>query len=191
MVKARFIAIEGVSGGSKKLAEGLEFELATKGVDAVVIEEPSDGKIGHRIRKILNGKLPAPKTEFGFQLLYIEDRVEQIRRTIRPNLNLGNWVISAGYWLSTLAHGMLEDSTERYLQLHRDIIGEEMLYPDLTLLLDAPVEQERLEKVRLNYLWLGLAKTNNERFGNIAVINASKSKEEILTSAIVAIKPLL
>ncbi len=202
MTKGIFVAIEGVGGtGRRTLADEIELKLAEKGIYTVVTEEPSDGAIGRRLRKILEGKLPAlPNSEF--QKLLVKDRAEQIKRTICPFLNLGRWVISAGYWLSTLACGMLDGSLEEYMGLHEKMIGREMIYPDMTLLLDAPVEiclarqqsagrsfiwadeEARLTQVRLNYFWLGLAKVNDKRFGKIAIVNASKSKEEVLFSAI-------
>lgn len=181
MTKGRFIAIEGVEGvGKKILANALELELVEKRLDIIVTEEPSDGAIGRRLRKILAGKLPAPNTEFEFQHLFIEDRLEHIKRTICPFPNLGHWVISAGYWLSTLAYGMLDGNLEKYKKLHSEIIGKEMIYPDMTLLLDAPAGQEKLEEIRCNYFWLAA----RGKVGNIAVIDAGGSKEEVLSSAI-------
>ncbi|MDP3935133.1 MAG: dTMP kinase [Candidatus Giovannonibacteria bacterium] len=205
MTKGIFVAIEGVRGtGRRTLADEIELKLAEKGIYTVVTEEPSDGEIGRRIRKILAGKSPMP-TNSEFLKLSVKDRAEHIRRTICPFINLGHWVISAGYWLSTLAYGMLEDSAERYLQLHRDIIGEEMLYPHLTLLLDLEVDEalgriqkagrqfdwfakaEKLQKIRTNYLELA----NRPDLGRIVVIDAGANKEAVLKSAIQSIRPLL
>lgn len=202
----RFIAIEGIDGAGKDtLAEGLEVYLAEDGLDIVVTNEPSDSSLGHHIRKILDGKAPAPPTNFEFQSLYVKDRLWHTKTCLRPRLALGSLVISVRYWLSTLAYGMLEDSAERYLQLHREIIGEEMLFPHLTLLLDLEVEEalehiqkagrqfdwfakaEKLQKIRTNYLEL----SGRSDLGNIVVLDAGENKEKVLESAIQSIKPLL
>lgn len=207
MAKGLFIAIEGIGGAGKKtLAEALELQLAEKGVNVVVTAEPSDAKIGHRIRKILDGKLPAPKTNLEFQRLYVKDRLEHIRCVIRPHLNLGNWVLSIHYWLSTFAYGMLDGKLEEYLKLHEEIMGdEEMLYPNLTLLLDLDVDEallriqqsgqrfdwfakkEKLEKIRKHYLFLA----ERKNLGEIYVLDAMQSKEEVLKRAIAAIESRL
>lgn len=202
----RFIAIEGIDGAGKDtLAEGLEVYFAEDGLDVVVTNEPSDGSLGQHIRKILDGKVPAPPTNFEFQSLYVKDRLAHIRTCIRPRMALGSLVISVCYWLSTLAYGMLESPLERYLKLHSDIINGEMLYPHLTLILDLDVGEalgriqkagrdfdwfakaEKLEKIRANYLEFA----NRPELGKIAVIDANRSKEEVLESALCAIKPLL
>ncbi|OGF64249.1 hypothetical protein A2661_00700 [Candidatus Giovannonibacteria bacterium RIFCSPHIGHO2_01_FULL_45_24] len=177
-----FVAIEGVSNVAQKaLSDELEVYFAVElGLAAVAVKEPSDGIIGHRIRKIIDGKLPAPKTNYEFRRLCVEDRLEHIKTCIRPHILLGNCVLSVGYWLSTLAHGMLDGSLEQCLQLHREIIGEEMIFPHLSIILDAPEDS--------NYIRLAEAKC----FGNIHVINFDGvSWEEVLSSAIAAIKPLL
>ncbi|QQG42836.1 MAG: hypothetical protein HYW15_01355 [Candidatus Giovannonibacteria bacterium] len=180
-----FVAIEGVSSiAQKMLSEELEVYFAAQlGLGVVAVKEPSDGLIGHRIQKIIDGKLPALKTNYEFQRLCVEDRFENIRRVIRPHLQLGNCVLSIGYWLTTLAHGMLDGSLEQYLQLHRDIIGIEMIFPHLSILLDAPANSP----LRANYLWLAEC----GHFGNIHIINSARPEDETLSSAVAAIKPLL
>lgn len=184
----RFIAVEGVGRIVQKiLSEELEIYFIENGLDVVVTNEPSYGSLGHRIQKILDGKMPALKTSFEFQQLCVEDRFEHIRRAIRPHLQLGNWVLSIGYWFATLAQGMLDGSLEQCLKLHRDIIGKEMLHPDLTLLLDAPVEQEKFEKVRINYLKLAAM----PELGAAVVIDAGQDKQKISDAAIAALRPFL
>lgn len=183
---SRFVAIEGPGGAGKAaLADGLELYFAEKGLDVLLTKEPSDGLIGHRIQKIIDGKLPRPKTNYEFQRLYVEDRGAHIS-AIRAYLQLGHLVLSVNYWLLTLACGMLDGEVEDYVRLHKEIIGEEMIYPHLSILLDAPVDV-CLERLRCNYLWLA----GSGRFGNIHIINSDRPKDEVLSSAISALEPLL
>ena len=57
-----FIAIEGISNlAQEMLSDELESYFAVElGLDVVAAKEPSNGVVGHRIRKIIDGKLPAP-----------------------------------------------------------------------------------------------------------------------------------
>ena len=203
----RFFAIEGIrSAGKHILAEGLELHFAGQGLDVVVTGEPSEGRLGGHLHKILDGKLPAPKTIFEFQRFCAEDQFEHIRRVIRPYSQLGNLVFSIRYWIWALAYGMLDGSVEQYLKLYRDVVGSEMIRPDLTLLLDLEIEEalqriiEKAERdfdrfakflelylLRANYL--ELAKRTD--LGKIIVINADQDKQKVLEDAIAAIEPFL
>jgi len=99
---------------------------------------------------------------------------------------------------------MLDGQVESYIQLHRDIIGDVMLYPDLTLVLDLePAEGlerirragrqldwfsklQTLQEVRQNYLDLA----ERTDLGPIHIINAMRSSNEVLQEAVVEIKKL-
>ncbi len=126
-------------------------------------------------------------------LLYAAGRAQHVARVIRPALERGEWVVCARYADSSLAYqgaGYGNDMDE-VRQLQEFATGG--LWPDLTLLLDVPVEigLERtrrraewnrfedteevafFEKVRAAYLHL--ASSEPERF---AVVDGSVSVEE-------------
>lgn len=194
-----FVTIEGIDGAGKDtLAAGLRNHFAERhGFAVIVTEEPSNDPIGRSIREMLERKRPAPPTNYEFQRLFVENRREHLSSCIRPALEAGQWVISVRYWLSTLAYGMLEGPMEPYLELHREILGAEMLYPDLALVLDVDAEEglrriqaagrhfdwfaklEKLEKIRQNYLELA----GRTDLGLMAVIDAMHPRAQVLREA--------
>lgn len=206
------VVAEGIDGAGKDtLAAALtEFFEGVRGPRGVLLtEEPSQGETGRLVRQMLDKKVLAPPTNFEFQCLFVEDRREHLETVIRPALESSMVVVSARYWLSTLAYGMLEGPVERYLELHREVIGERMVIPDLTLLLDLDPEVglerikragrhfdyfaklELLERIRANYL--ELARRQEELgLGEIVVVDAVWSKKYVFDAALrVIIRRLL
>ncbi|HEY4498211.1 MAG TPA: dTMP kinase [Candidatus Paceibacterota bacterium] len=207
-----FVALEGIDGAGKDtLVQTLaNFFEQVQGRDRVLLtEEPSQGETGQLIRQMLDKKVSAPSTNFEFQRLFVRDRREHLETVIRPALKSGMVVVSARYWLSTLAYGILEGPVEQYLDLHREVIGEQMLVPDLTLLLDLDPEigLERiraagrhfdhfaklglLERIRANYLDL-VRRQEELGLGEIVVVDAVWPKKYVFDAALrVIIRRLL
>lgn len=201
MQRPFFVALEGIDGSGKDtVATRLKEHFVEKhNLDVAVTEEPSQGPIGILIRKMLDGKVPVPPTNFVFQALFIEDRGFHIRSFIGPEIKLNRLVISVRYWLSTIAYGMLDGSALEYLELHARIIGPELIVPDLTIILDLEEDEairriresgrqfdwfakkEKLKKIRQNYL--ELAKSGIVSLGAVVVVDAMKSKEEVALAA--------
>lgn len=200
-----FVAFEGIDGSGKDtLAAGVSSFFSDRGREFIFTEEPSAGAIGRLIREMLDRKRAAPPTNYEFQRLFVQDRLDHIRSGIRPHLDLDRTVFSVRYWLSTLAYGMLEGSPERYLELHRQIIGDEMILPSLTLVLDVTPDEgleriqrdgrhfdwfakrEKLEKIRESYL--ALAKRPD--LGAIVVLDAMRPAAEVLQDTINRIESL-
>jgi dTMP kinase len=67
-------------------------------------------------------------------------RDDHLRRTIRPALDAGRWVICDRFWDSTRAYQGAAGGVSRAFisSLEAEVIGEDR--PDLTLILDVPVE---------------------------------------------------
>ena len=198
-MKPRLIALEGIYySGKSTLAHALVEELLRRGIDAIYTAEPSAGPFGEEIRKVLQGKAEGPGTERAFQAWFVRDRLWHINNLLCPARASGNWLVLDRYWLSTLAYGILCSTLEDFLELHREIIGRHMMYPDITIILDLPVgvafaranwrrakpeyfeRRELLEKVRQNYLTLAA----RDDLGKIAVINAETSPQEVLEQAV-------
>lgn len=197
-----FIALEGIDGAGKDtIAAMVSRHTFDGGKSFFVTEEPSAGQTGVLIRDILDGKVAAPKTNKGLQSLFVEDRLDHIRSTVLPLLQSGKWVLSVRYWLSTLAYGMLEGEVDRYTALHREVIGGEMIYPDVTIVLDITAEEglrrirqagrafdwyaklEMLPRIRKNYLTL--AQRND--IGRIVVIDAMQPTDTVAAHTIAVI----
>jgi dTMP kinase len=137
----RFITLEGGEGAGKSTqARRLGERLTARGRKPVVTREPGGSPGAEAIRELLvTGATDrwSPLTE---TLLVYAARRDHIERTIAPALAAGDWVVSDRFADSTRAYqgagggasGSLIQALERY------VLGEAR--PDLTLILDLPVE---------------------------------------------------
>lgn len=136
-----FLVFEGGDGSGKSTQARLAGEaLAARGHEVVLTRDPGGSPSASEIRKLLlEGDVDRwdPKTEV---LLFTAARVELIERTVLPNLARGAIVISDRFLDSTLAYqgGGHGNDVGNILELHRRLCGD--LRPDLTVLLDGPVE---------------------------------------------------
>jgi dTMP kinase len=139
--RGRFISFEGGEGSGKStqiriLAERLD---AAK-LRAIVTREPGGSPGAEIIRHLLlsgMGKLLGPDAE---TLLFAAARDDHVRTVIRPALSQGVWVLCDRFSDSTRAYqGRLgKVAPELMNAMERVTIGN--LKPDLTLILDIPVE---------------------------------------------------
>jgi dTMP kinase len=139
--RGRFITFEGGEGTGKstqikKLAERLE---AAK-VRVLVTREPGGSAGAEIIRHLVlsgMGKLLGPEAE---TLLFAAARDDHVRSVILPTLAQGNWVLCDRFFDSTRAYqgrgGRVPPALVSAMQ--RVTIGD--LKPDLTIILDVPVE---------------------------------------------------
>ncbi len=137
-----FITFEGPEGGGKstQLAALADF-LEAHGVLVVRTREPGGTPIGEQIRRILldhaNWAMH-PRTEV---LLFQASRAQHVEELICPALTQGKVVLCDRYADSTLAYQGYgrETNLEALAQVVTYATGG--LTPDLTLLLDLPVEE--------------------------------------------------
>ena len=117
----------------------LERHLQGRGRRVHATREPSTGPIGRLLREILLGGHRSPAGEpvdgLAMALLFAADRRDHLAREILPMLAAGTDVVSDRYLLSSLAYQAQEAERDWVAGLAR-----ELRVPDLTLLLDLPVE---------------------------------------------------
>jgi len=140
MTPPLFIVLEGIDGSGTTTQLGLlERHLQRRGRRVLATREPSTGPIGRLLREILLGghKSPAgaPVDGLAMALLFAADRRDHLSREIDPAVAAGTDVISDRYLLSSLAYQAQEAERDWVAGLARDL-----RVPDLTLLLDLPVE---------------------------------------------------
>ena len=141
MSHGRFITLEGGEGAGKTTQVRLLVErLAAHGISAVATREPGGAPGAEDIRQLLVSGETArwqPMTE---ALLHTAARVEHVAHLVRPSLAAGSWVVSDRYVDSTRAYqGTAQGvGAEAVLALHHLALGG--LLPDLTLILDLPVD---------------------------------------------------
>jgi dTMP kinase len=131
----------------------------------LLTHEPGGTPLGEEVRRIvlhmrgMSDDLD-PRAD---ALLYAAARAQHVARVIRPALDRGEWVVCARFADSSLAYqgaGYGNDMAEmRRLQ----VFATDGLRPDLTLLLDVPVEIG-LERTRRRAEWNRFEDTEGAAF---------------------------
>lgn len=189
-----FITLEGPEGAGKstqlpQLASWLE------GLHKAVVttKNPGGTPIGGQIRKILLEPANAAMVPLAELLLYAADRAQHVEEVVRPALAQGSVVLCDRYIDSTLAYQGFGRGLDHDLIARLNELATGGLKPDLTLLLDLPVEQglarvaasrqvDRLETEaiafhhRLRDGYLALAERERGRF---VVVDATQPAETV------------
>jgi dTMP kinase len=202
--RAWFITIEGPEGGGKTTqAEHLRASLERSGRRAHVTREPGGTWLGERIREVLLSRTGSsvatdPLTD---ALLFNAARRQLVSEVIRPALESGISVICARYADSTLAYqgygaGVPIDRLRAIAETATD-----GLTPDITILLDLPVEDGLARKApgditrfeaefdlafhrRVRAGFLELAASDPDRF---VVVDARASATEVAAAVVRAV----
>jgi len=141
MARGRFITLEGGEGtGKSTQARRLAERLRGAGLEVTATREPGGSPGAEAIRRLLvDGEADrwSPTAE---ALLMYAARRDHIERVIAPALASGAWVISDRFLDSTRAYqGAGGGASPGLIEaLEREVVGA--LTPDLTLVLDAPVQ---------------------------------------------------
>ncbi|MEN6389600.1 MAG: dTMP kinase [Syntrophomonas sp.] len=203
--KGCFITLEGIdASGKSTLAAGLKEYMIGKDWPLVSLREPGGTRISEKIRQLLLDTANSGMKPWTEAVLYGAARRQLVEERIKPALDKGEIVLADRYTDSTLAYQGYGRGLEiKRLQELNDICSGG-IKPDLTLLLDIEparardrqagqpsdrLENEGLEfqeKVRNGYL--ELAGRYPER---MRVIDASRSPEEVMETAILFIKDKL
>lgn len=190
MKRGLFITVEGGEGvGKSTNIAFIQEALAAKGIKSIVTREPGGTPLAEEIREVLiknREETVVSETEL---LLMFAARAQHLHQKILPSLESGVWVISDRFTDATYAYqsGGRGVPEEKVALLETFVQGD--IRPDLTLLLDAPIEvgmaraknrgaldrfeEEKAEffnKVRDNYL--ARAKAEPQRF---KVVDATQS----------------
>lgn len=137
-----FITLEGPDGGGKSSqAQCLAEYLRAENIEVLLTREPGGSPIGDQIRNVImeleNTDMDA-RTEF---LLFSASRSQHIAEVIRPNLENGLTVISDRFFDSSLAYQGYGQRLPLETLKAITNFATSGLTPDLTLLLDLPVEE--------------------------------------------------
>ena len=140
-MNGRFITVEGTEGAGKTSNIALlQARLEAAGKAVVLTREPGGTPLGEAIRDLLltrRGDGMAVDTEL---LLMFAARAEHIAQLIRPALARGEWVLCDRFTDATYAYqgGGRRIDIDRIAALEHWVQGN--LRPDLTIVLDVPVE---------------------------------------------------
>jgi len=154
--RGRFITLEGPEGSGKTTAaRHLAAWLRERGVATVLTQEPGGTPLGDEVRRIvlhmrgMSDDLD-PRAD---ALLYAAGRAQHVARVIRPALERGEWVVCARYLDSSMAYQGAGYGNEPDEMRRLQDFATGGLLPDLTILLDVPVD-------------VGLARTRRRREWN-------------------------
>lgn len=194
MKRGKFITIEGGEGaGKSSMMDRLASWLDTHGHRVTKTREPGGTRLAEKIRVILLNSEHVELSSRAELLLIFAARAQHLEELIRPALARGETVLCDRFTDATWAYqgGGRKMAAELIAGLEQMVHGD--LQPDLTLLLDLPVEtglkralqrgeadrfeQESLhffERVRQAYRERAL--TEAARF---VVIDASKDMESV------------
>ena len=137
----RFITLEGGEGAGKSTQIArLKSWLEGRGHTVVATREPGGSPGAEMVRKLLV-EGPAERWDGTTEaLLHFAARRDHLRAMVWPALKQSTWVVSDRFADSTLAYQGYGHSVDRSLiaQLYALSVGD--FRPDLTLVLDLPVE---------------------------------------------------
>jgi len=191
-----FITLEGTEGvGKSTLISSLKKYFTEKEIDFIFTKEPGGTREGNEIRNILLDR--SMKLEpYAETLLLLADRVQHVKKIIKPALEKNKNIFSDRYIDSTYAYqgagrGISQDDLDNFINVLNFPI------PDLTIFLDLSItegikrvkkrgEVDRFEEEEVSFFekirqfYLETAKKNSKRF---FVIDASQSMDEVFNIA--------
>lgn len=207
MSAGRFITLEGIEGAGKssRTAELRAF-LEQRGKHVLVTREPGGTPLGERLRDLLLAPADAPMAPLTELMLMFAARSEHLTRVILPAVETGQWVLCDRYIDASYAYqgGGRGLGTKPVAAL--EALLPPRARPDLTLLLDVPVEiglaraksrgvvEDRFERETLAFhqrvreAYLERAGQAPDRY---RVIDASRPGADVRTAIENAVEPLL
>jgi len=191
----RFITLEGGEGtGKSTQAKRLAAAFEAKGLSALATREPGGSPGAEEIRKLLVTGEPGRWDAMTETLLVFAARADHVARTIRPALEAGRIVVCDRFTDSTYAYQGVGRGVPRETIRRIEAVVLDDFKPDLTLVLDLPVEtglarahsrgagETRFEKFdtafheKLRQAFLDIAKRAPDR---CMVIDASQSEDAV------------
>jgi len=137
-----FITFEGgESSGKTVQARRLYRRLTRLEIQSILLHEPGGTRLGDRIARLLQWKAPEDTSPLTELLLFNASRAQLVEQVIRPGLNGGCIVICDRFTDSTMAYQGYGRGLDVETVRQINSIATGNLVPDLTILLDLPVEE--------------------------------------------------
>jgi dTMP kinase len=199
---AKFITVEGTEGvGKTTNINFIKSWLKQNEIKFVATREPGGTPLAEEIRDLLLKPRDELVVSTAELLLMFAGRAQHLNKVILPALQAGTWVLCDRFTDATYAYQGFgrQMTSELIVQLENIVQGD--IRPDLTLLLDIPVEiglerandrgdpdrfeqeqQDFFNRVRAGYL--SLANENSDRY---VVIDASQEIQGVQTDIALAL----
>ena len=140
--KGRFITVEGVEGVGKSTSIAfIESVLARHHIPCRLTREPGGTALSEAIRQLLLDRSNMAMDAMTELLLMFAARVQHVQELIKPELERGSWVVCDRFTDSTYAYQGAGRGIDIVLIERLEDIALGDFRPDLTLVLDLPVEQ--------------------------------------------------
>jgi len=178
------INLEGIDGcGKSTQSQFLIEEFKKNNEETILLKEPTNGKYGKKLWRMLSGKIKASTEEI--LELFVMDRKEHVEEKINPALNDGKIVLMDRYYYSTMAYQAAAGIDVNRIRKDNEFAPK----PDIVLIFDLPADlamkrvrghsvadvfekEEHLEKVRKAYL-------NLKDDPLVRIVDATRTPEEI------------
>jgi dTMP kinase len=194
MGTGKFITVEGIEGvGKSTNMRHLVQAIESAGHTVLTTREPGGTPMAERIREMVAEHGDEPMPDIAELLLVFASRALHVNNVIRPALAAGSWVVCDRFTDSSRAYqgggrGLPAENIDRLAEwVHGDLV------PDLTILLDAPVETgmeragrrsdpDRFESEQSDFFnrvresYLQLARAHPDRF---VIVDATQSLDDV------------
>lgn len=187
-----FLALDGVDGAGKSTqVKLLAAWLKQQGYAVTTCRDPGGTHAGDRIRQVLLDRSTGAIAAMTETFLFMASRAQLVEEIIRPALERGDIVITDRYVLSTVVYQGYAGNLDAAMCWELGRIATQQTLPDLTLVLDMPLEAVHsrkqgpddrmedkgrafLEKVRAGFIAETLKDPDHHR-----LVNAHRSIEEV------------
>ena len=191
---SKFITLEGIEGvGKTSNRDYIRALLEASGKQCIVTREPGGTPLGESLRELLLQHSDDQMSDDAELLMMFAARAEHIKKVIQPALDADQYVLCDRFTEATYAYqgGGRQLDVSKIADLESWVQGD--LRPDLTIILDAPVEvgreragkrsaPDRIEKEKNDFFdrvrnaYLDLAKQHPDR---ICTVDASLTLEQV------------
>lgn len=199
MKQGYFISLEGVEGVGKSTALlYIQSLLDEAKIPYVLTREPGGTPLAEKVRSLLLAEHDETMSDITELLLMFAARAQNVKEIILPALEQGKWVVADRFTDASFAYqgGGRGVCLQSIATLAKMVQGD--LQPDMTLLLDAPVQvgferihsrgaKDRIETEKIEFFervrqqYLASAKKYPQRFYLIeASLSLPKVKQQLL-----------
>jgi dTMP kinase len=148
MTSGLFLSLDGIDGTGKTTQCRLLADwLRHQGYQVVCCTDPGGTPVGQELRQIVLGKRYHLVAECE-ALLFMASRAQLVAEVIRPALHAGHLVLSDRFLLANVAYQGYGAGLDIDLLWAVGKLSTSGLEPDLTLVLDLPIEQARHRRNR-------------------------------------------
>jgi dTMP kinase len=201
------VVFDGSNGAGKTtVINEVEKHLKSKGLDVILTREPGGTPIGEKIRNIILDSSTPEMSNIAELMLFGAGRAQHIQEKIKPSLAEGKIVISDRFDAATFSFQHYARGIDIETITKINDLALDGFKPDMNIILDLdPIEGlkrvkqrgeglDRLEDEKLDFLIKarnGYLSQANEQPSMFEVIDASKTKDNVLKDVIKVIDSLI